>query len=135
MIELTEQQLIALQEVGQNTYRVMNPQTKETYILLPVCEYERLKEDEYDDTPWTKDELQALAWEAGKNAGWQGLDDYDDPAENRVKARRRDIRVRFPHPSGLRGKKRPAVIVQSDTYAGRVGTFVVAEVTKNVPHG
>jgi mRNA-degrading endonuclease toxin of MazEF toxin-antitoxin module len=42
------------------------------------------------------------------------------------------ILVRFPHPSGLRGKKRPAVIVQSDAYMGRVGTFVVAEVTKNV---
>ena len=23
-----------------------------------------------------------LAWEAGKNAGWEDLDDYDDPAEN-----------------------------------------------------
>jgi mRNA-degrading endonuclease toxin of MazEF toxin-antitoxin module len=40
--------------------------------------------------------------------------------------------VRFPHPSGLRGKKRPAVIVQSDVYAGVVSTFVVAEVTKNL---
>jgi hypothetical protein len=28
------------------------------------------------------------------------------------------ILVRFPHPSGLRGKKRPAVVVQSDAYAG-----------------
>src|SRR5580693_9415050 len=42
------------------------------------------------------------------------------------------ILVRFPHPSGLRGKKRPAVIVQSDAYAGVVSTFVVAEVTKNL---
>ncbi len=42
------------------------------------------------------------------------------------------ILVRFPHPSGTRGKKRPAVIVQSDTYAGVVGTLVVAEVTKNL---
>ena len=42
------------------------------------------------------------------------------------------ILVRFPHPSGLRGKKRPAVIVQSDAYTGVVGTFVVAEVTKNL---
>jgi mRNA-degrading endonuclease toxin of MazEF toxin-antitoxin module len=42
------------------------------------------------------------------------------------------ILVRFPHPSGLRGKKRPAVIVQSDSYAGVVSTFVVAEVTKNL---
>jgi mRNA-degrading endonuclease toxin of MazEF toxin-antitoxin module len=42
------------------------------------------------------------------------------------------ILVRFPHPSGLRGKKRPAVVVQSDAYAGKVSTLVVAEVTKNL---
>jgi mRNA-degrading endonuclease toxin of MazEF toxin-antitoxin module len=42
------------------------------------------------------------------------------------------ILVRFPHPSGQRGKKRPAVIVQSDAYAGPVGTLIVAEVTKNM---
>ena len=42
------------------------------------------------------------------------------------------VLVRFPHPSGLRGKKRPAVIVQSDAYASVVSTFVVAEVTKNL---
>lgn len=42
------------------------------------------------------------------------------------------ILVRFPHPSGLRGKKRPAVIVQSDAYAGKVRTLVLAEVTKNL---
>ncbi len=42
------------------------------------------------------------------------------------------ILVRFPHPSGMRGKKRPAVIVQSDAYAGVVSTLVVAEVTKNL---
>jgi mRNA interferase MazF len=42
------------------------------------------------------------------------------------------ILVRFPHPSGVRGKKRPAVVVQSDAYAGTVATLVVAEVTKNL---
>src|SRR2546425_2416670 len=42
------------------------------------------------------------------------------------------ILVRFPHPSGQRGKKRPAVVVQSDTYASTVSTVVVAEVTKNL---
>ncbi len=41
------------------------------------------------------------------------------------------ILVRFPHPSGVRGKKRPAVIVQADAYAGTVSTLAVAEVTKN----
>lgn len=42
------------------------------------------------------------------------------------------IVVRFPHPSGQRGKKRPAVVVQSDAYANAVRTVVVAEVTKNL---
>lgn len=42
------------------------------------------------------------------------------------------VLVRFPHPSGLRGKKRPGVVVQSDAYAGTVRTVVVAEVTKNL---
>lgn len=42
------------------------------------------------------------------------------------------VLVRFPHPPGQRGKKRPAVIVQSDVYAGTVRTVVIAEVTKNL---
>jgi mRNA interferase MazF len=42
------------------------------------------------------------------------------------------ILVRFPHPSGVRGKKRPAVVVQADVYAGVVGTIIVAQVTKNL---
>jgi mRNA-degrading endonuclease toxin of MazEF toxin-antitoxin module len=42
------------------------------------------------------------------------------------------ILVRFPHASGLRGKKRPAVIVQSDAYAGTSNTLIVAEVTTNL---
>jgi uncharacterized protein (DUF433 family) len=32
---------------------------------------EALKEDAYDDSPWTRKELQALAWEAGKAMGWE----------------------------------------------------------------
>jgi mRNA interferase MazF len=42
------------------------------------------------------------------------------------------VLVRFPHPSGQRGKKRPAVVVQSNAYASLVHTVVVAEVTKNL---
>jgi mRNA interferase MazF len=42
------------------------------------------------------------------------------------------ILVRFPHPSGQRGKKRPAVVVQSDAYAGAVGTVGVAGITTNL---
>ncbi len=42
------------------------------------------------------------------------------------------VLVGVPHPSGLHGKKRPAVIVQSDRYAGKISTLVVAEVTRNL---
>ena len=42
------------------------------------------------------------------------------------------ILVRFPHPSGIRGKKRPAVVVQSDAYSSKIGTILVAEVTSNL---
>jgi mRNA-degrading endonuclease toxin of MazEF toxin-antitoxin module len=42
------------------------------------------------------------------------------------------ILVRFPHPSGVRGKKRPAVVVQADSYQKTVATVIVAEVTKNL---
>src|SRR5215831_15610058 len=42
------------------------------------------------------------------------------------------VLVRFPHPSGQRGKKRPGVAVQPDAYASTVSTVVVAEVTKNL---
>jgi mRNA-degrading endonuclease toxin of MazEF toxin-antitoxin module len=42
------------------------------------------------------------------------------------------VLVRFPHPSGARGKKRPAVVVQADVYNQAVNTVVVAQVTKNL---
>jgi hypothetical protein len=77
MIELTEQQVQALEHPDATPPRVVNPRTKETFVLLRVDEYERLKAEEYDDSPWTRDELQALAWEAGKLAGWEDMDEYD----------------------------------------------------------
>jgi PHD/YefM family antitoxin component YafN of YafNO toxin-antitoxin module len=81
MIELTEQQMLALENPEVTPPRIVNPRTKETFVLLRADEYERLKEDEYDDSPWTREELQALAWKAGANVGWEDMDEYDDPPE------------------------------------------------------
>ena len=81
MIELTEQQVQAMKNQGATPLCVVNPQTQETFLLLRAEEYERLKEVEYDDSPWTREELQAAAWEAGKQAGWEEMDDYDDVPE------------------------------------------------------
>ena len=78
MIELTEQQMQSLENPEATPPRMVNPRTKETFVLLHVDEYKRLKEDEYDDSPWTREELQAQAWEAGKHARWEDMDEYDD---------------------------------------------------------
>ena len=42
---------------------------------------EPLKEDEFDDSPWTIEERLALAWKAGNRAGWEDMDEYDDVPE------------------------------------------------------
>jgi hypothetical protein len=59
----------------------VNPRTKETFVLLTIDEYKQLKEEEYDDSPWTSEELQTLAWGAGKHLGWEEMDEYDDVPE------------------------------------------------------
>ena len=42
------------------------------------------------------------------------------------------VMLRVPHASGVRGKKRPAVVVQSDTYCRKLRSLLVAEVTSNL---
>ena len=69
VIELTEQQVQALEQPESTPPRVVNPRTKETFVLLRVDEYERLNE-EYDDSPWTREDLQAPAWERIKHEDW-----------------------------------------------------------------
>ena len=81
MLELTEQQMQALEKPEAIPPRIVNPRTKETFVLLGVDEYERLRESEYDDSPWTREELQSLAWDAGKELGWEDMDEYDDAPE------------------------------------------------------
>ncbi len=66
VIELTEQQLQAIENSEATSPRRIDP---------------RLKEGEYDDSPWTREELEALAWEAGRQAGWDDMDEYDDLPE------------------------------------------------------
>ena len=77
MIELTEQQAKALEHPEITPPRILNPHTDQTLVLAPIEEYERLKE-EYDDSPWTREELQALAWQEGKPLGWDEMNEYDD---------------------------------------------------------
>jgi len=41
------------------------------------------------------------------------------------------VLARVPHTAGTRGKRRPAVVIQSDTYNATLRHVVVAEVTSN----
>lgn len=50
-----------------------------------------------------------------------------------MKVNRGDVVLtRFPHASGVRGKKRPALAVQANVYNAKVGHVVVAEITTNL---
>lgn len=80
MIELTQQQAQALEHPEIVPPRVRNPRAKETFVLLRVEEFERLAHAEYDDSPWTREELETLAWERLKHEDW---DEYDDLPEKR----------------------------------------------------
>lgn len=80
MIELTEQQVQALKNDENKPPIVVNPKTHETFVLLRVVEYEILKGD-YDDSPWTREELEALAWERVKDEDWSEYDDLPDLPE------------------------------------------------------
>ena len=80
MINLTEDQLRALSQPHVDPPRILNPRTNETFVLLRVEEYKRLTADAYDDKPWTREELQAQAWETSERGGWDGEDDDDAEA-------------------------------------------------------
>jgi hypothetical protein len=80
VIELTEQQSNALEHAADAPPRVVDPRTHETFVLLRTAEYEKLL-DEYDDSPWTREEMLAMAWHVGKSHGWEEDTDYDDLPE------------------------------------------------------
>jgi hypothetical protein len=78
MIELTDDQIRMLNTPASAPLRVRNPRTQETFVLLPVAEYERLTAPEYDDSPWTREELDALHWERVKDEDWEEYDNLPE---------------------------------------------------------
>ena len=57
-----------------------DPETSKEYVVVSREAYDRLQQLPYDDSPWTDEEMDALAWEAGKTAGWDDprMDEYND---------------------------------------------------------
>lgn len=81
MIQLIPQQVAAVAASGEMAPTLIGPATQTAYVLVRKEIYEQLTSDEYDDSPWTSEERHALAWEAGKHAGWDEMDEYDEDDE------------------------------------------------------
>jgi hypothetical protein len=81
MIQLTEEQAQAVAASGETPPTLVDLKTQMTYVLIRKELYEQLTGAEYDDSPWTAEERDALAWEAGKHAGWEEMDEHDDEGE------------------------------------------------------
>jgi hypothetical protein len=65
MIELTIEQVQALGKPEVNLPRVINPQTREMFVLVPLVEYERLMDEgENDDSSWTDEARDLLRFKA-----------------------------------------------------------------------
>jgi hypothetical protein len=77
-IALTEEQARALASGGDGPPTLVDPKTQAEYVLIRKDLYESFTREDYDDSPWTAEERDALAWEAGKHAGWEEMSDYGD---------------------------------------------------------
>jgi hypothetical protein len=85
MIELTEEQVRALSEPHSTPPQLLNPRTQEAFVLVPVDEYKQLTTAIYDDSPWTREELQAMAAATAERAGWET--DAEDAADDALGSR------------------------------------------------
>jgi hypothetical protein len=63
MIELTPEQRQAL---AGGEHRVRDPATNATYVLVSQELFQRVQELLYDASPWTDEEMDLLAEEAGE---------------------------------------------------------------------
>jgi hypothetical protein len=79
MIELTEELRQAMQAHPTEPVRLIDPATREAFVLLRAEDYDRLTEHAYDDSPWTDEEMDLLAAEDADSLGWEGMDAYQDP--------------------------------------------------------
>jgi hypothetical protein len=72
-----------LQTADTLPVQVTDPETRREYVILTKESYDRMQESLYDDSPWTDEEMELLAWEAGKLAGWDEMDEYDHYPEKK----------------------------------------------------
>lgn len=81
MITLTTELKRALKCSQEDPVRLVDPETKAEYVVLPVEIYELMRKGRYyDDGPITEEEETALLIKFGLRAGWDDpeMDVYND---------------------------------------------------------
>jgi hypothetical protein len=83
MLELTEQQRQVVSNEENPT--ILDPQTREAYVLVRKAVFDRIKGLLYDDSEMTHDELRLLLAHSAKANGWDepGMEEYDNYDEHR----------------------------------------------------
>jgi hypothetical protein len=76
MIELTEELRQAVREHPGEPLRLLDPVTREAFVLLRAEEYDLLKGN--DDGSWTEEERDRLRAEALDALGWEGMETNQD---------------------------------------------------------
>ncbi len=85
MIELTQEQRHVLAQ--EENPVVVDPDTRQSYVLVRKEIFDRIKHLLYDDSDWTAEEQLRLLADSGARAGWNSpeMDVYDNYDENRKK--------------------------------------------------
>ena len=86
MITLTKELKRALKCSQEDPVRLVDPETKAEYVVLPVETFELMRKGRYyDDGPITEAEQTALLVEMGLSIGWDDpeMDVYNDMVPRR----------------------------------------------------
>lgn len=78
MIELTNEQRQVMGQMGRQPLRFIDPESRTTFVLVPAEFYQKLLENYYDASPWTAEEMDALAAERAEHLGWDDMEVYQD---------------------------------------------------------
>jgi len=76
-LQLTEEQRQALTGQSGGPVRLCDPQTNQTYVLLKLQDYERIKAF-FEDDPLSEEERRVILQGVWKRANWDdpAMDDY-----------------------------------------------------------
>jgi hypothetical protein len=78
MIELSDEQQRAVKLQPGQALRLVAPETRQAFVLLPADMYERLSQAAYDANSWSDEEMDLLAAEDADRLGWEGMEAYQD---------------------------------------------------------